>query len=206
MLRDFIQLFITEFKQRQWLDFIVLITGVISCLYSIKLSILTYPFGLISVSLSIYLCYVTGIYGDVVINIFYFIMSCYGWYNWYNNRKKSTGKIKIAYCSTRENLIYGIITLSSYLVLFFSLKNYTDSNIYYADSFTTALMISGMILMAYRKIENWIYFIIADIISVPLYIYKGLNFSAMLFVLLTIMAFIGNKKWRNELLNDEKYN
>jgi nicotinamide mononucleotide transporter len=203
MPEHFIQALTSEIKEYRAIDFIVLISGAISCFYSIQRSIITYPFGLISVSLSIYLCYITGIYGDVAINIFYFIMSCYGWYNWHKNKKSDTGKIKITYCTSTENMMYGLIALTSYLILYFSLKKYTDSDVYYIDSFTTALMINGMILMAYRKIENWLYFIVADIISVPLYLYKGLYFSAILFVLLTFMAIVGFAKWKKELLNNE---
>lgn len=185
-----------EFIPTDPYEIIASLTGVISVYFSFKKNILTFPFGIISVLLFVKLCFEAGIYADMGINIFYFLMSVYGWISW--------GKSKEFIIKKLNNKLNGYLILLTgflWLVIFFLLENFTDSNVAWIDSLTTALCISGMLLMAWRNIENWIYLLIANIISIPLYIYKELYFSALLFLILTIFAVLGYLNWKKHLTN-----
>lgn len=171
--------------------------GVLSVWFSKKENILVYPTGIISVLIYVYLCYFAGLYADTGINIFYFIMSVYGWYNWVKPVKNKS--LEISRNSINQNLGYAVVAGVLWLILYFVLASYTDSTVPYIDSFTTAICLVGMWLMALKKIENWVLWIIADLISVPLYWHKGLPLTSIQFVLFTIIGVSGYLEWKGKL-------
>lgn len=172
------------------------ITGVVSVYFSFKKNILTYPFGIISVLLFVKICFDARIYADAGINVFYFLMSIYGWINWNSNKEFIINKL-----SAKNNFLIIIITFLFWIIIYFILHFFTNSNVAIVDALTTSLCISGMLLMAWRNIENWIYLLIADLISIPLYFYKELYFPACLFVILSIFAILGYLNWKKSLNN-----
>ena len=147
------------------------LTGVASVYFSYKKNSSTFFFGLISVTLYIFICFNAGIYAEMGINIFYFIMSVYGWINW-NRLFKSNEGFKVIRLSFNQNIFFFFITLFFWMIIFFILKKYTNSNVPILDSFTTAFFITGMILMTIKSIENWIYLLIGNLVVMPLFIYK----------------------------------
>ncbi len=171
--------------------------GILSVWFSKKENILVYPTGIISVLIYVYLCYYAGLYADVGINVFYFIMSVYGWYNWV--RPFSDKSLAIGSCTKGENALFVGLVGVFWLVLYYVLVAFTDSTVPAIDSFTTALCLVGMWLMALKKIENWIYLIIADVISVPLYWYKGLPLTSIQFAFFTGLAISGYLEWKGKL-------
>jgi nicotinamide mononucleotide transporter len=186
-------------------EFIAVIFGMASVWFAKQEKILVYPTGIISVVIYVYICFDIKLYADAGINLFYFIMSVYGWYMW--SRKKDAPPLKI----TTNNRKGWIITLgmfvASVMLIIFLLKHfkaddaeYWSSNVPYIDTFTTAIFIVGMWLMALKRIENWIFWIIGDIISIPLYIYKGLVFTGFQFIVFLIIAIMGYVAWRKKLL------
>ncbi len=171
------------------------LSGTASVYFSYRKNILTYFFGLISVSIYIYICFLAGIYADAGINVFYFVMSVYGWINW----KRMAGKDHhfIAYrLSSSENIFYFFFTTICWLLIYIILINYTDSDVPMIDAFTTSMFITGMILMAKKITENWVYLLIGNLVSIPLYIYKELYISAGFFVILFIFSFLGFNSWK----------
>ena len=158
---------------------------------------------MISTSIFIYLLYKWVLLGDMLINAYYFIMSIYGWYIW--TRKKNDIETPITTASSNEKKIGLIIFLSSlvfvYLVYVYFDKWGTITS--YIDNLTTAIFFVGMWLMAKRKIENWIFWIIADIISIPLYFYKGFTFTSLQYLIFTFIAIAGYYSWKN-ILNKSK--
>jgi nicotinamide mononucleotide transporter len=178
--------------------------GVLSVWFSKKENILVYPAGIISILIYVYLCYSVGLYADTGIQVFYFVMSIYGWYNWVS--VKDIGVIdnravtlKISKNTFIQNLGYSAIITILWIALYFLLSVYTDSTVPYIDSFTTAICLVGMWLMTLKKIENWIMWIIADLICIPLYWYKGLPLSSIQFVLFTALAISGYLEWKGKL-------
>lgn len=180
-------------------EIVAVIFGLLSVWFSKNNNILVYPTGMISTSIFTYLLFKWGLLGDMMINVYYFIMSIYGWYIW--TRKKNNIVTPISKISNYEKKISLFIFISS-LIFVYGIYNYFDkwgSLTSYIDNITTAIFFVGMWLMAKRKIENWIFWIIGNIISVPLYFYKGLTFTSLQYFIFTIIAISGYYSWKKIL-------
>ena len=181
------------------LEITAVVFGIISVLFARKNNILVYPTGLISTLIFIYILYNFKLYGEFIINIYYSVMSILGWYLWSRrNRNNGQEEFPISIMNSKEYKISGLIfttTLLFIALVYHFFDKFTDLTAY-VDAFTTALFFVGMWLMAKRKIENWIVWIIADIISVPLYFYKGLTVSSLQFIVFTIIAILGYIEWK----------
>ncbi|MCX6272052.1 MAG: nicotinamide riboside transporter PnuC [Bacteroidetes bacterium] len=171
------------------------ITGLLSVWYARKENILVYPVGIVSVLIYVYLCYHAGLYADMGINAFYFVMSLYGWYIWTRRDKVSHEVRPVAWAGFRLNLAGILAVVIFSFVLYWILSCYTDSTVPVLDSFTTSIFITGMWFMALKKIENWIYWIIGDIICIFLFPYKGLVFSGLQYLVFLILAVAGLVEW-----------
>ena len=181
-----------------WLEFVAVLFGLLSVWFAKKENILVFPTGIISVLIYVYICLKVKLYADMGINAFYFIMSVYGWYKW--SRKDELRRIRpISWASRTEWFIAIAGTVLLFFVIHYFLKNYTDSNVPGWDALTTAIFIIGMWLMAWKKIENWIFWIIGDLASIPLYAYKGLVLTSFQFTVFLILAISGYLEWRQKL-------
>jgi nicotinamide mononucleotide transporter len=180
--------------QMTWLEAIAVFFGIASVMYSIKKNILVFPTGMVSTLIYVYICLKYKLYADMGINAYYFGMSIYGWYLWSKPSKESL-ELPVSWLSSMGQLQAVVLFVVSYLVLYLVLKNFTDSDVPYWDSFTTASAFVGMWLMAKKKVENWIAWIITDLVSVPLYLYKGLLLTSFQFLFFTVLAIIGLIQW-----------
>ncbi len=187
-------------------EFLAVITGIASVWYARKESILVYPIGIISVVIYIFICYNAQLFGDAGINFFYFVVSIYGWYKWTHKHGKPEIR-EISINTTKEQIIGILLSIASfigvlYLVRYFNGSNqqYLDSYIPYVDSFTTAIFLIGMWQMALKRLENWIYWIVGDVVSIPLYYSKGLVFSSFQYLVFLIIAIMGYIEWRKRWL------
>ena len=192
-----------QYSQYQTIDIILEITAVVFGLLSVWFSknnnILVFPTGMISTFIFIYLLYKSVLLGDMMINAYYFIMSIYGWYVW--TREENNSTTLISRINSKEKNICILIFIFS-LIFVYSIYVYFDkwnSLTAYIDNLTTAIFFVGMWLMAKRKIENWIFWIIGDIISVPLYFYKGLTFTSLQYLIFTFIAIAGYYSWKKIL-------
>lgn len=192
-----------QYSQSQTVDVVLEITavifGLLSVWYSKNNNILVFPTGMISTAIFIYLLFKWVLLGDMLINAYYFIMSIYGWFIW--TRKENNIVTPITRVNSHEKKIGLIIFISSlvfvYLVYVYFDKWGTITS--YIDNLTTAVFFVGMWLMAKRKIENWIFWIVADIISIPLYFYKGFTFTSLQYLIFTFIAIAGYYSWKNIL-------
>lgn len=176
----------------------------ILCVWSMKKeSILAFPFGIINVLIYVYICYISKLYAYAGINIFYFVMSVYGWYNWLRTGSDEE-KIKITECSRKESIWNSFAILVFFVILWIGLKRYTDSVVPVWDAITTAIYIIGMWLLARKKIENWILWIAGDFISIFLFAYEKLYFSSFQFLVFTIIAVLGYMEWKTKLVKSEE--
>jgi len=183
-----------------FLELTAVVFGIISVLFARKNNILVYPTGLVSTLIYVYILLEWKLFGDFIINIYYSVMSILGWYLWIR-KKNGTTEFPISVMNRKDYLISSVIftgTLLFVVLVYHFFDKFTDWTAY-VDTFTTALFFVGMWLMAKRKIENWIVWVIADIISVPLYFYKGLTFSSIQFLLFTIIAILGYLEWKRLL-------
>lgn len=183
-----------------YLEIAAVIFGLLSVWYSKKNNILVFPTGMISTSIFVYLLFKWELLGDMLINGYYFIMSIYGWYVW--TRKVDENNVTPISKTNRlehfQSLFIFIATLLFVFVVYYSFNKWHHW-VAYADTFTTAIFFVGMWLMAKRKIENWLYWIIGNIISVPMYFYKGFTFTSFQYLIFTFIAIAGYLVWKKNL-------
>jgi nicotinamide mononucleotide transporter len=123
----------------------------------------------------------------------------YGWYKW--TRKDVQQHVRlIARASRKENILSMGGVVIFFIIIYFILKNFTDSTVPYWDAFTTALFIIGMWMMALKKIENWVYWIIGDLLVIPLFAYKGLVLTSMQYTIFLALAISGYIEWKRKLI------
>lgn len=188
--------------------------GLLSVFFSVKRHILVYPTGIISTTIYVYILFNFGLLGDMLINVYYSMMSIYGWILWQKNADEHY--INPLNITSKEWAISGILfVLSMILVgMVYYFKPYIDNQFsmegvmlglhhldwaQWLDIFTTSIFLVGMWLMAKRKIENWIFWIIGDLICIPMMIYKGLGITALQYLVFTVMAIIGYLNWKSEI-------
>jgi len=198
---DFFDLLLQNIYQTTLIEVVAVVFGLLSVWYSMKVNILVYPTGIVSVLIYVYICYIAGLYADMGINAVYFVMSVYGWYNW-TRPHNDKSILSVTYATKKQNFIALSSTIASFFLIRYILVAYTDSNVPEIDAFTTAVFLIGMWLMAIKKVENWIYWIIGDIVSIPLYFYKGLVFTSFQYSVFLILAIIGYIAWRKEAVRD----
>ncbi|MGP1446383.1 MAG: nicotinamide riboside transporter PnuC [Candidatus Limimorpha sp.] len=204
MLNDFFLLLLDNIRQTTWIEAIAAVTGVVSIWLGRKANVLIFPVGIVSVLLYVYICYNARLYADMGVNFVYFVMSIYGWYNWIRPHKESkSDRLPITFQGGKQRWISIGLALLMFVALTFLLSHCTDSDVPVIDAFTTALCMMAMYLTTQKKVENWIYYIIADFISIPLYVYKGLVFTSLQYSIFLIIAIIALKSWRKEALRHD---
>ncbi|MDY0103548.1 MAG: nicotinamide riboside transporter PnuC [Lentimicrobium sp.] len=200
---DLWDIFLTNLNDTTWFEGVAAVLGIASVWYARRENILVYPTGIVSVLIYVYICYSNRLYADAGINFFYAIMSVYGWYNWTRN-SGDNNTLEISANNRRQQIAGISLTIVSYWAIIgliwmlnFNDKAYMSSYVPWVDSFTTSIFLVGMLLMARKKVENWIYWIIADVVSIPLYFYKGLVFTSFQYIIFLILAILGYIEWRN---------
>ena len=186
------------------LEIIAVVLGFLSVWYSKNNSVLVYPTGMISTSIYVYLLLSVGLIGDMLINGYYFFMSIYGWYYW--TRLLNGSYINpISRMNSNENLISILLFVFAIIFVFVIYFNFNMWNtiVAYIDTITTAIFFVGMWLMARRKIENWLFWIIGDIISIPLYLYKGMAITSFQYLVFAFIALAGYIAWKKEISYDK---
>lgn len=181
-----------------WLEFIAVIFGLLSVWYARKENIWVYPTGIVNVLIYVYLCFHASLYADMGINAFYFFMSVYGWYRW-TRKDQSNHQLPITSLGLRGWLMNIMATLVFFGILWFVLDRFTDSTVPVLDSFTTAIFIVAMWLMAIKKLENWLFWIAGDLLVIPLFAYKGLAFTGVQYIVFLILAIMGWLEWKKRM-------
>jgi nicotinamide mononucleotide transporter len=153
--------------------------------------------------------YDAGLYADMAINIYYLVIALYGWAAWrygFSLRRGSQGReLSISHTPAKEWLPLAGLTALLFVVIAQVLIHFTDSTVPWADAFTTALSVVGMWMLARKYIEQWWVWMVVDVASVALYVYKDLHFTAVLYALYAVVAIFGYRKWKQLMtLEDEK--
>ena len=194
----------TQYKANSTIDIsleiIAVIFGFLSVWFSKENKIWVFPTGMISTSIFVYLLLKWGLLGDMMINAYYFAMSIYGWYIWTRKIDETTvTPISRINSKEKKNAIILCITTLVFVFIIYKTFDKWTSWVAYVDTITTAIFFVGMWLMAKRKIENWIFWILGNIISVPLYLYKGLAFTSLQYLGFTFIAIFGYIAWKKSL-------
>ena len=182
------------------LEISAIIFGLLSVWYAKKDNILVFPTGLVSTFIYAYLLWQWELLGDSMINGYYFIMSIYGWYHW-TRKKEDVVEFPISVMTNKEKItaiIIFILTIAFVVMVYLYFNKFTN---WYSciDTFLTGIFFVGMWLMAKRKIENWLFWIVGDLISIPLYFAKGYTFTSFQFLIFTIVAIYGYLEWKRLL-------
>ena len=182
------------------LEGVAFVFGIMSVFYAKKENILVYPTGLVATIITVYLLYKAGFLGDMTMNVYYSLMSIYGWYNW-SRKKNNRYVVPISRTNFKEKVIgiaFFLITVGvTYMV--YVLFDYEIKTENYIDIFTSGIFFTGMWYMANKKIENWTLWIIGDLITVPLYAYRGLGMLSLQYLIFTILAIQGYLAWKKSL-------
>lgn len=211
------------------LEFIAATLGVVSVVFAKRENILVYPTGIISTGIYVYLLSQWNLYGDLIINIYYTLMSIFGWYMWSKIIDDKQNHIPISKTTlTDKAKAFGIFAFTSIFVIFvyryynvmpnhlgfsesldFAYTNLTSGNIddfrmatSFLDTFTTGIFFAAMWLMALKKIENWALWIIGNIVSIPLYFAKGYGFTGIQYLIFLVLAIQAYKQWKKSLDNN----
>jgi nicotinamide mononucleotide transporter len=197
-MHSIISQFLSELRNTTWFEFIAVVTGIASVIFSRKENILVYPVGMISTGMFVPLYILHGLYADASVNLYYTIMSIIGWYMW---SRKSEGRIKLHItASSKRDWLNGILFfLVCWSILYLLLSRFTDSTVPIADSFTSGAAFTGMWLMNKKKLENWTWWIITNLASIPLNFYKHLVFTSFQYVVFLILAVMGYITWRKKI-------
>jgi len=199
--------FLDPYKEREFylilLEAIAFVFGIASVVYAKKENILVYPSGLVATVITVYLFYVDALFGDMMMNFYYSVMSIYGWWNWarvQNNEKV----VHISRTNAREKGIGFILFIATMIVTYAVYKVFgtilSASN--YIDIFTSGVFFTAMWYMANKKLENWTLWILADLITVPLYAYRGWGMLSLQYLIFTVLAIQGYMVWKKNINNN----
>ncbi len=230
-MNEIIQFFIEPYQEASTfniiLEIIAMSFGIASVIFAKRESILVYPVGIISTAIYVYLLSKWGLYGDLIINIYYTVMSIYGWYVW--TRITTDNEALHVTRANKKDWLYtlGIFLFTSVFVIvvyryfkvmptdltFSETLSYVSENLFsgklanikkitpYLDTFTTGAAFAAMWLMANKKLESWTFWIAVNMVSIPLYFIKGLGFTGIQYSIFLILAIYGYKAWKNSLDN-----
>ncbi len=208
-MQEFLDIFFSPYSEYTFLNIFLESMGVffgfLSVWFSKQNNVLVYPTGMISTSIFVYLLYSWDLIGDMLINGYYFIISIYGWFYWSQTKNGETlNKIAIMNKGDKITVIILFILALIFVFYIYTLFDKLNSIVAIVDTITTAIFFSAMWLMAKRKLENWIFWIIGDILSIPLYFYKGLVLTSFQYLVFTLIAIVGYYSWEKEILHEKK--
>ena len=204
-MESIIDFFIESYSSKSYsmiiLEIIAFLFGIISVVYAKKENILVYPTGIICTVVTVYILLKAQYFGDMMMNIYYSSMSLYGWWNW-NRLKNDNSRIEITYTSFKERItalvLFVLTIIVTYTVYIFNIT--TIELVNYIDIFTSGIFFVAMWFMANKKIESWIFWIVGDLITIPLYAYRGLGMLSLQYLIFTILAIQGYNQWKKSLV------
>ena len=206
-MNGIIDFFIDAYKEAPTyliiLEAIAFVFGILSVWYAKQANIFVYPTGIICTVITVYILYVSEYFGDMMMNFYYSIMSIYGWWNW-SRKKENKPIVPISRTNKKEKLIGILFFILTMIVTYLVYKgyNYNLQIPNYIDIVTSGIFFTAMWYMANKKLENWTLWIIADIITIPLYAYRGLGMLSLQYLVFTILAYLGYKQWKKSLNNN----
>ena len=196
---------VIQWLSQNYIEVLGALTGLIYLYFSIKRIIWLWPLGIITSLLYIYVFYEAKFYADMSLQVYYFFISIYGWYHWLFGKEKNVKKdkgeqIPIATIGIRYWLILISITIILTVITGYILQRYTDSPLPYWDAFTTSGSVVATWMLARKMLENWLFWIVLDLVSMGMYIYKGLVPTVILFLVYSSMAIIGYFQWKKDMI------
>lgn len=191
--------FLSNIRETGILEWVSTISQIASVWYARKNKVLVYPTGIVGILIAAYIYLFIAhppLYADSMLNLYYFAMSVYGWYNWVLKKDGGQFEYPVSWCS-RQELVVGLSIFFGFAVgLFFILKSATNSNTPFLDSLVSSSAVTAMWWMAKRKIENWLAWILSNIVAIPLNFYKGFMLFTLMYFLFLALAWWGYADWK----------
>lgn len=188
-----------------WIEMFAALLGIISVWYARKENILVFPFGIANVLIYIYICFTARLYANAGINAVYLISNIYGWYMWARTDENNES-LQITRNTSKQNVWSWVSVVVVYVAAFFVLReanktdpDYLHSYLPYIDSFNTSFFLVATILMAVKKAENWVFWIIGDLVSIPIFISQGLYFTGIQYMVFLVLAILGWIEWKKKV-------
>ncbi|MFY9154046.1 MAG: nicotinamide riboside transporter PnuC [Prolixibacteraceae bacterium] len=196
---------ILKWLSGNYIELLGAILGMAYIIFSIRQNILTWPVGLLTSILYVWVFFDSKLYADMGLQIYYVVISIYGWYEWlYGNKTNGKTKLSISRLTPKLGFYLSVISLAIFLLIWFILKNFTDSPVPMADALATGLSIVATWMLARKILEHWLVWVFVDAFSIGLFWYKDLHPTVILFVIYTIMAFGGFIEWKKEFIADQQ--
>ena len=185
-----------------YIELLGAILGITYIFFSIRQNILTWPVGLLSSILYVWVFLVSKLYADMGLQLYYVVISIYGWYEWlHGSRSVKSEVLKVSRLSLKLGLVLAAVSIFIFLLIWYILNDYTDSPVPMADALATSLSIVATWMLARKILEHWLVWIFVDTFSIGLFWYKDLLPTVILFVVYTVMAIVGFIEWKKELSN-----
>lgn len=199
-MQEIIDQFVGGLRQTSWLEFLAVIAGIASVLFSRVENILVYPVGLLNTTVFVYLSFRYHLPGEAVVNFYYTIMSIYGWWMWTRRDERQQPALHVSYSTglqwQQQLLFFTVCYVLLYAFIALMRRWFTDGAIPWADALASASAFTGMWLMARKKVESWYWWIVTNLASIPLYFVKGLVFTSVQYVVLLVLAVAGLLSWQ----------
>jgi len=199
-MQEILQKFISQVQQTSLLEYIAVVTGIASVFFSKKENILVYPVGLVNTIIYVFLSIEGSLFGEASVNLYYTVMSIYGWILWARKDEQKKLVLNITFSNSKEWGRQILFFAAFYVVIYFSLvylkKSFATGAIPWADAFASATAYTGMWLMAKKKVESWWWWLATDISSIPLYFVKQYVFTSVYYLILFILAIGGLMEWQ----------
>ncbi|HSB92894.1 MAG TPA: nicotinamide riboside transporter PnuC [Flavitalea sp.] len=204
MAEHFVASFLDNIRNTGLLEYIAVVFGIASVWYSRKENILVYPVGLVNTIIYVYLSIEGHLIGEASVNLYYTIVSIYGWIIWAKKDQQHRPVLRITNSSSKEWLqqlaFFGAFYIVIFLCLSFLKTNFLPGVLPAADAFASATAFTGMWLMARKKVESWYWWIATNIASIPLYYVKGYAFTSLYYFVLLVLAFSGLFEWKRKVM------
>jgi len=190
---------IHSIQELNWLDIGALITGVVYVIAATREKAWCWPVGIANVMLFFIIDYQALLYGEMGLQVVYFFLSLYGWYNWLHGGRGDK-PLDVTKASWLHNAFLIVLVFLATIGLGRLLGTYTNTDVPYWDAWTNAMNIAAVWLQTRKKLDNWIFWIVVDVVYVWLFAYKGFYFSSVLFGFYVILAAYGFISWRRSML------
>ncbi|WP_231491178.1 nicotinamide riboside transporter PnuC [Pedobacter sp. Leaf170] len=198
---SFFDFLVNQFIQTSILEWFAVITGFICIYLAAKESIWNWPISLISVTCYGFLFFREAMYGDMTLQVYFLFTGVYGWNYWLS--KKEEIQKPITTLKPKDWFLAILFITGLSVLLGWFMANYTNSTVPYADGFCTSISFVAQILLTRKVLQNWLLWVFANACYVPLFIYKHLNLSAILYFVLIIIAYDGYRDWRKKYREQE---
>jgi nicotinamide mononucleotide transporter len=192
-LQHWIQLFLAQIQETTLWEWAAVLLGIAEVLLAKVNNIWLYPTGIAGTFIGIYILLIAGLYAESALNVYYLIMSVYGWVYWI--KKRGGAPVNITWATRREWVITLLIVFAGWAILYVLLKKFTASTVPVWDAWVSSTAWAGMWLLARRKLENWIWLNVSNLFAIPLLCYKSLILFSALTLFLFIVAFFGFFEW-----------